>query len=622
MRKSEGIHGLALAAIGVVYGDIGTSPLYTITKCFGDGIIDVNPQNILGIISLIFWALTLVVSIKYISFILRADNKGEGGTLALVSLLLGTKRHQAKINISFAITLGIIGLALFYGDAIITPAISVLGALQGLTVAHPTWQLFVVPGSVALLIFLFWSQRHGSGSLGRWFGPIILMWFIAIGLLGLVQIIHSPRILLAINPYYALYFAFHHHGLIVLALGGVVLAITGAEALYADLGHFSRRAIMLAWFTVVFPALILNYFGQGALLLNHSDAVNNPFYLIVPHGLLYPMIALATLATIIASQAVISGVFSVSWQAIQLGYFPRMQIDHTSARHFGQVYLPMANFMMLLLTVFAVVWFRDANNLASAYGLAVTGIMLITTILTIMVAITRWRWSLRRALMILGVFLVIDVTFFLVNTVKILEGAWFPIVIAVILWIVVDTWKKGRAALVADIQKRGQPITEFVEKIVENKVLRVPGTAIFMSSTHATVPNAMKVYFKHSKIVHEKVIFLSIIVENTPKHNTKNRLRMIPLGQGIYQGIAFYGFKEVPNLHTILEKMIEYGLDIDMSDVSFFLSRGLPVASPSTYLEGWRENLFIFLSHNSAAATEYFRIPTQQVVELGIRFRI
>lgn len=620
--KSETVTGLALAAIGVVYGDIGTSPLYTVAKCFGDGTILVEPMNILGIISLIFWTLTIVVSIKYISFILRADNKGEGGTLALVSLIQQTKRKRHHINLKVVGILGVLGLALFYGDGVITPAISVLGALQGMAVAHPNWQILVVPGAVVLLVILFWSQKHGSGSLGIWFGPVILVWFISIGILGIKQIFQEPGILLALNPYYAIYFIVHHGALLILALGGVVLAITGAEAMYADLGHFNRRSIRLAWFCVVFPALILNYMGQGALLLKDPNAIANPFYMMMPHALLFPMIILATLATVIASQAVISGVFSVSWQAIQLGYLPRMRVNHTSSLHFGQVVVPFMNFFMLILTVFAVIWFRNADRLASAYGIAVTGIMLITTMLTMVLAASRWRWSLVKTFAILGVFLLIDALFFSVNTIKIVEGGWFPITIAVIVWIIIDTWKKGRAALNAEVQKYGQPITEFVEEIANKHTPRVPGTAVFMSGRPAAVPNAMQIHYRHVKAVHEHLIFLSIIIEHVPKHKTRNRIRIIPLGQNVYQVIAFYGFIEVPNMHYIIEKIHEYGVPVHMSDVSFFLSRGLPVSSSSRYLEGWREYLFIFLSHNAAAATEYFKLPVQSVVELGVRFRI
>jgi len=622
MNKSEGLVGLSLAAIGVVYGDIGTSPLYTLSKCFGDGAIAVNFLNTLGIVSLIFWALTLVVSIKYVSFILRADNKGEGGTLALISLISETKRRRGHIPVKAVAVLGILGLALFYGDGVITPAISVLGALQGVAVAHADWQVFVVPGTILTLVLLFWTQKHGSGSLGRWFGPVILTWFFAIAIMGIQQIVINPKILYAINPYYALYFMMHHGPLLILALGGVVLAITGAEAMYADLGHFSRRAIRLAWFSVVFPALILNYMGQGAFLLSHPQAVSNPFYLMTPNWLLYPMIVLATLATIIASQAVISGMFSVTWQAIQLGYFPRMRVKHTSAQHFGQVFVPMINVIFLLLTVFAVAWFHSADNLASAYGIAVTGIMLITTLLTMMLALSRWRWSWIKTITFLGAFLFIDILFFSVNTVKILEGGWFPLMIAIFIWIIIDTWKKGRAALNAEVQKHGQPITSFAEEIETKHILRVPDTAVFMSGTPEAVPHAMKTYYKHTKAVHECVIFLSIIVEHVPRHNSRNRVRVIPLGHGVYQVIAFYGFIEVPNMSTIIEKISEHELLVNMSDVSFFLSRGLPVISQSQYLSGWREHLFVFLSHNAASATEYFKIPFQRVVELGVRFRV
>jgi KUP system potassium uptake protein len=565
------------------------------------------------------------VSIKYVGYILRADNKGEGGTLALVSLITQTKRRRSHINMKFVSILGIIGLALFYGDGVITPAISVLGALQGVAIAHPNWQVLIVPGAVILLVVLFWSQKRGSGSLGRWFGPVILSWFIAIALLGMRQIVGNPHILFALNPYYAIYFIAHHGALLVLALGGVVLAITGAEAMYADLGHFSRSAIRLAWFTVVFPALILNYMGQGALLLGHPQAITNPFYLMMPHWMLYPMIALATLATIIASQAVISGVFSVSWQAIQLGYFPKMRVRHTSSQHFGQVVVPLMSFLMLISTVFAVIWFRNADRLASAYGIAVTGIMLITTLLTMILASSRWRWSKTKTCLTLGAFLIIDIVFFSVNTVKVHEGGWFPLTIAAIVWLIIDTWKKGRAALSFEVQKHSMPLTAFVEEIVARQIPRVPGTAVFMSGisgTSASVPNAMNIHYKHTKAIHERVIFLSIVIGHVPRHNARNRIRVIPLGHQIYQVIAFYGFIEVPNMHTIIDKINEYGLPVKMTEVSFFLSRGLPVSSASPYLGGWQEHLFVFLSHNAAAATEYFKIPIQRVVELGVRFRI
>ncbi len=609
---------LALATIGVVYGDIGTSPLYALKECFFENRLPLQPHAILGVTSLIFWLLASIVTIKYITLILRADHNGEGGILALTTLVLGSIPKNYK---HLVLGLGMLGTALFYGDGVITPAISVLGALEGISVATPSLQKIVVPLAVFILTTLFLIQKRGTSKLGHWFGPVMVTWFGVIGSLGLIQIAKNPIILKTLEPTYALYFFWDYPHLAAPILGSVVLTITGVEALYADIGHFNVFSIRTSWFILVWPSLILNYLGQGALLLCNPEAVVNPFYFMVPSWGIYPMVILATFATIIASQSVISGVFSLSWQAVQLGYLPRMRVIHTSRLKIGQVYVPLMNFLMLLITIGAVLFFQSSNRLGAAYGLAITGIMTITTLLTILLALYRWRWSFLKTVSIFGIFLLFDLSLLGTNLIKLTEGGWFSIVIAWIIYGVITTWKQGRQALVPDIQWQ-ETLLEFIPKIPHFPSYRVPGTAVFMGNNPEKLPNSFQVHYTHTPVLHDKIFFLSIITKTVPKVPTEDRLKLIPLGNQIYQLVASYGFSEIVNIQNLFEKIQDKQKDINLSNTTFFVTRGMPVSSSFSRLTRWRKLLFIFLAHNSAHATEFFKIPYHRVVELGIRFRV
>lgn len=620
LSPQTGTLSLALAALGVVYGDIGTSPLYSIKECFhGLHAIALSQPNILGAISLVFWSLTMVVSIKYVIFILKADNKGEGGIYALFALIPGEKRKVVSGLQSVLEMAAIFGAALLYGDGIITPAISVLSAIEGLEVATTAAAPAVLPLTCTILLSLFLVQHLGTARIGRVFGPVLLVWFFAIGSLGLVEVVRSPHILSALNPMYAIEFFVQNrlHGVVV--LGSVVLCITGGEALYADLGHFGRKAIRLSWLFAALPALLLNYFGQGALLLDHPEFSHNPFYGLVPRSLLYPMVGLATIATVIASQAMITGVFSLTQQAIQLGYFPRLKIIHTSSETRGQIYIPQINYALMVACVGIVLAFRESSRLAGAYGIAVTATMGITSVLYFFVITRTWRWSAWKALPLVCVFMVFDTAFFGANLLKIVDGGWFTLAVAAIIMIAMSTWKDGRAELAKKMIRTRLPIDLFLDDVATRKPLRVQGTAVFMTVSPIGTPSALLHHFKHNRMLHERVVLLSVQSAEVPTVAVEERLKVEELGHGFYRFIAFYGFMETPNVPEVLRMASNFQLDLDPDTVTYFLGRETLVAGGDAKMMHWRKSLFAFMSRNAWTAPAYFGIPSDRVVEMGIQ---
>jgi len=616
-----GIAGLAVAAIGVVYGDIGTSPLYTLKEVFnGPHAVPVTPANVYGILSLIFWALVLVVSAKYVIFITRADNRGEGGIMALTSLVLRAVPPGRKAWLLSG--LGVFGAALFYGDGMITPAISVLSAVEGLEVATPAFRPYVLPIALVVLVGLFVMQRHGTGSVGRIFGPVMLCWFIVLAGLGLKGIALHPEILAAIDPRWALRFFIDMPLLGWLSLGAVVLAITGGEALYADMGHFGRRPIKLAWFAVVFPALYLNYLGQGALILDHPENVRNPFYLLVPDALVYPMVAMATLATIIASQAVISGAYSLTRQAMQLGYAPRMRTIFTSEREMGQIYVPSINWMLLGAVVALVVGFRSSSALASAYGIAVTLTMMIDTLLAFVVVRALWGWGKLQAGLFLAVFLAVDVAFFSATTVKILAGGWFPLLIGALIFTLLTTWKRGRGLLNTRVRSDTMPLDGFIQSMFNNPPPRVDGTAVFMTTWLDTVPRALLHNLVHNRVLHRRVVLLTVETAGVPRVPDSERVAVEELDYGFYRVRVIYGFTDDPDIPAALERCAEVGLKFQMMETSFFLGRETLVSRVASGMPRWREKLFIVMFRNAGSAADYFHIPPNRVVELGTQVEL
>lgn len=619
MSEDKKIAGLVIGAMGIVYGDIGTSPLYALKKCFTSHDLPVCSSNILGIISLIFWSLLIVVSFKYVMLLLKADQDGEGGILALSSLC---SRIRHKTINKIVIILGILGASLFYGDGVITPAISVLGALEGINVIATGFNNYVPLAAVFLLVILFFAQKNGSAKIGLLFGPVMIVWFSVLALIGLFQIAKTPSILQALNPYWGIRFFIEHGSIGLLTFGAIVLVLTGAEALYADLGHFGKKSISISWHGLVLPSLILNYLGQGALLLQNPKAIENPFYLMAPEGSISALIVLSTLATIIASQSIISGVFSMSWKAIQLGYFPRMRVIHTSSQQIGQVYVPVVNFIMLILTAAIVLHFEDSEKLASAYGTAVTTIMLITTLLAILWARFIKHWSWLKVTLIFTPLLLLDLIFWTSNIVKFFDGGWLPCLITLVIYLVILTWRKGREALNQINLGAKYSLNTFIKHALDKEKNRIPGTAVFMCRSPSRVPTALFIHLRHNKYLHKQMIFLSIVTKPIPRVNQKERIKITTLDKKIYQVTAFYGYSEVPNLHALFEKMRHANIDITLSDATFILSKGVPIASTANYLSGWQEKLFIFLAHNAMSATDFFKIPDHRVMELGIRFRI
>ena len=612
--------GLSLTALGVVYGDIGTSVLYAMKECFRPGIgVAPTVENVYGVLSLIVWTLTLIVSVKYILFVLRADNRGEGGVLALLALIQQRfSTTTGKLRVATLVTLGLLGAALLYGDGVITPAITVLSAIEGLSVAAPTFSpLVVVAISATILFLLFMVQRYGTHRIGYVFGPLMLVWFVSIAVFGVIEIAVEPAILMAINPWYGVQFFVHNgwHGFFI--LGAVVLVVTGAEALYADMGHFGRRPIRLAWFAAVFPAVILNYFGQGALLLRDSAAAANPFYSLVPAPLLYPMVILATIAAVIASQALISGAFSLTQQAMQLGYSPRITVKHTSKEEAGQIYIPEVNKALMVGCIGLVIGFQSSDNLAAAYGIAVTGTMFITTILFDVIARERFGWSPLKAGVFLVVFLTIDLAFLTANAVKIESGGWFPIVVALGIYILMTTWKKGRSVLRDLLRSGSLPMDLFLEDVRRRKPPRVPGTAVFLTSDTSGAPIVLLHHLKHNKVLHEQVILLSIVTVDVPEVPHPERARVEQLGEGFWRIIAGYGFMQSPSVREVMECCEPQGIKIRPSDTSYYLGREQLIPTGHTEMARWRKKLFVVMARNARAATEFFGLPPNRVVELG-----
>ncbi|MBV8157780.1 MAG: potassium transporter Kup [Dyella sp.] len=613
---------LALGAIGVVYGDIGTSPLYTLQTTLSHDGMKPTPESIYGVLSLIFWAQIIVVSLKYVVFIMRADNKGEGGIMALLALTLRSVGSQPRQRWLLAI-IGIFGASLFYGDGVITPAISVLSAVEGVKVAAPNLGHWVVPITAVILFLLFALQRHGTERVGKLFGPVMVVWFVVIALLGVHMIARNPHVLWALNPYYGVKFFFTHGMQAFIALGGVVLALTGAEALYADMGHFGKRPIRYAWFSFVLPALVLNYFGQGALLLDHPEAIDSPFFKLTPEPLLYPMIGLATVATVIASQAVISGAFSMTREAMSLGYSMRMPVVHTSREMSGQIFVPWVNNFLLVMVLVAVLGFRSSDNLSAAYGIAVTGTMTITTILALIVARRMWHWS-RFVVVLAGILLLtIDLSFLGANLIKIEYGGWFPLVLGVGVFIVMTTWRRGRELVVREIKQSGLALEPFIENIAEHPPLRVPGTAVFLTANQHAVPHALLHNLKHNKVLHERNVLLTVEMLEIPTADPGERIEISELGGDFYGLELRFGFAEDPNIPLALSKCSKVGLPFDMMDTTFFLSRENIIADarrPGMAL--WRDKLFAFMARNALPATAFFQIPGNRLIELGAQVEI
>ncbi len=614
---------LTLTALGVVYGDIGTSPLYSIKECFSPLYgIDPSRENVFGILSMIVWTLTLVITIKYVSFVLRADNRGEGGTFAMLALIFPSGTPQNLARGGFFVALALFGAALLYGDGIITPAMTVLGAMEGLEVAIPQLSHFIVPFAVIILTMLFMVQRRGTDMIGKAFGPIMLVWFAVIAMLGLREIVRSPWILASVNPIFAVDFVVEHGRLAFFVLGSVVLVITGGEALYADMGHFGKRPIRLAWLTLVFPSLLLNYFGQGALLVRMPEATENPFFMLAPKTVLIPLLVLATLAAVVASQSMISGAFSVTRQGIALGFIPRLEIRHTSKTEEGQIYIPEVNWFIAAGCLLIVVGFRSTSALGAAYGIAVTGTMVITSVLFFLVARRRFRWPLWQAFLAASLFLIVDLFFFSSNLMKLTHGGWVPMALGIALFTMMLTWKRGRALLMQRLAEGTMPISLFLDGVAESKVHRVAGTAAFMTGNDEGVPPVLLHHLKHNKVLHERVLLISVKTADVPETSPSERVRVLPLGHGFWRIIASYGFMQTPNVPQILEVVDQMGIRCKPMETSYFVGRerlipGSRRTGDRITLAKWRKVIFSIMARNARSATDFFNIPPNRVVELG-----
>ena len=623
-HSTRDLLGLALGALGVVYGDIGTSPLYSLRECFhGEHAVPPSHANVLGVLSLVFWVLIVTISIKYLVFVMRADNRGEGGILALMALVPPQVRRSGHWIL---VALGIFGASLLYGDGMITPAISVLSAVEGLQVATPFFTPYVVPITLGILFILFLIQSRGTAGIGALFGPVMILWFLVLAVLGVLWIGRVPSVLGAVNPWHAVRFFLDNRGHGFLVLGSVFLVVTGGEALYADMGHFGRRPIRLAWFTLVLPSLVLNYFGQGALLVTHPDAAKNPFFelsgRLAPSWVLYPMVILSTMATIIASQAVISGAFSLTRQAVQLGYIPRIEIVHTSGREIGQIYIPSINWTLMLATFGLVIGFRESTNLAAAYGVAVTATMVITTILAYVVARHVWGW--RRALVapVAAFFLLVDGSFFGANIIKVEDGGWFPLLVGIGVYTLMTTWKRGRKILADRLQADCLPIHQFVASLKEGSPIRVPGTAIFLARDPQATPPSLLHNLKHNKVLHSRVLFLTMTTEEVPAVPAEERLEIEDLGKEFYRVIAHYGFMQTAEVPDVLELLAAKDMPLEPMATTFFLSRETLIPSKKPGMAIWREKLFALMVRNAQRPTDFFRIPVNRVVELGMQVRL
>ena len=619
--SKSSLAALTLGAIGVVYGDIGTSVLYAIKEIFGSGHVPFTHANVYGVLSIVFWTLTLIVSLKYVALVLRADNAGEGGLVAMLALASQAVKHKPELR-RVLLVIGIFGTSLFYGDGVITPAISVLSAVEGLEVISPAFKRYVVPITLLVLFALFAVQKRGTGGIGRFFGPITLVWFVSIAALGVSHIVGHPEILGAISPHHALRFIWEQPGTTFIILGAVVLCVTGGEALYADLGHFGKRPIRLAWFSIVMPCLTLNYFGQGALLLESPEAVENPFFRMAPDWLLVPLVGLATMATVIASQALITGAFSVTKQVMQLGYLPRLNVRHTSVRDTGQIYLPLVNWSLFVAIVLAVVMFRSSSNLAAAYGIAVTLDMLITTVLTFFVLRYGWKYPLWLSLLPTGFFFVIDFAFFSSNLLKLLDGGWFPLMIGGVVFILMMTWKQGRQLMASKQQAEAMDLNSLLDAMFVSPPLRVAGTAVFLTAETGTVPNAMLHNLKHNKVLHEQNLFVTVRHHEVPWIGLDKRLAIEALGRDCWQVVIHYGFKNDPDVPRDLATLRGRGCDLEPMTTSYFLSRDVVVPTLHQGMAPWREKLFVQMHHNAGAAAEFLNLPSNAVIELGSKIEI
>jgi KUP system potassium uptake protein len=621
-HKKSSVAALTLAAVGIVYGDIGTSPLYTLKALFDpDHGLVLNTPNLLGCISLIFWALTLIVSLKYVSLVLRADNRGEGGIMALMALALNSVGKLSPWHMPLMM-LGVFGATMFYGDSVITPAISVLGAIEGLEVAAPGMGKYVVPITIVVLVALYSVQRRGTAGIGRWFGPIMVVWFAALAAMGVVNIVEAPQILSALNPMHALRFMLDNSLIAFIALGAVVLAITGAEALYADMGHFGKKPIRMAWFLVAFPALALNYLGQGALLMNHPEAVTNPFYNQLGAWSIYPLVLLSTMAAVIASQATISGTFSMTKQAIALGLLPRMRVLHTSESEMGQIYIPAVNWLQLVVVLVAVIGFGSSDNLAGAYGIAVTATMLCTTVLTFFVIRYRWHLPLVLCFAATGFFIVMDIALVTSCAMKLFHGGWFPLLLGAVLFTVMLTWKRGRGLVFQNLQKHAIPLGDFLSSLFVAPPTRVYGTAIFLRGESDGVPHALLHNLSHNKVLHERVVFLTVHILEQPYVPPAEQVEVVPLGHECYQLNVHYGFKDEPDIPGVLAQCEHHKLPFEMMETSFFIARQTVISAPGGGMSPWREHLFVAMSRNARGAADYYQIPTNRVIELGTQVEI
>ncbi|HTI16231.1 MAG TPA: potassium transporter Kup [Trinickia sp.] len=622
-HHQQSLPAVALAAIGVVFGDIGTSPLYALKEAFSASHgIPLTEGSILGVLSLLFWAIVVVVSIKYVLFVMRADNNGEGGVLALMALSLrpfSTRRHLSAV----LMMLGIFGACMFYGDAVITPAISVMSAVEGLEVATPQLSHLVVPITMVILVALFWIQRHGTALVGRLFGPIMLVWFATLAVLGVVHIVRVPGIMAALNPYYAASFMSRHLLQAYVVLGSVFLVLTGAEALYADMGHFGAKPIRMAWYCLVMPALVLNYFGQGALLMQDKTALANPFFLLAPDWALLPLVVLSTVATVIASQAVISGTYSLTSQAIQLGYVPRMKILHTSDLAIGQIYVPMVNWLLLFVILLIVIGFKSSDNLAAAYGIAVTTTMVITTVLACVVMVKVWNWNKMLVALVIGAFMLVDLGFFGANLLKVAEGGWLPLGLGVMLFFLLMTWYKGRLLVMERTAADGIPLAPFLQGLLAHPPHRVSGTAIYLTGSDTLVPVSLLHNLKHNKVLHERTVFMTFVTRDIPYVNDEERVQIKDVGGGLYIVKAAYGFNETPDVKAVLSEISRsYGMAFDLMDTSFFLARETVVPTELPGMSFLRERVFAWMHQNAAKPTDFFRIPANRVVELGTKIEI
>ena len=619
--QKSSLAALTLGAIGVVYGDIGTSPLYAFKEVFGGGHVPVTTENVLGVLSLFFWTLTVIVSIKYVALIMRADNAGEGGLMALLALASQSVKDRPQLR-RMLLILGVFGVALFFGDGVITPAISVLSAVEGLEIITPAAKPYVVPISLLVLFMLFAVQKRGTGDIGKFFGPITVFWFLAIAATGVMQIVQNPSVLVAVAPWYALRFAIEHYGIAFITLGAVFLCVTGAEALYADMGHFGKTPIRLAWFALVMPSLMLNYFGQGALVLADPQAASNPFYLMTPDWALIPMVVLATMATVIASQALISGAFSATKQAIQMGFLPRLSILHTSIRETGQIYIPAVNWTLLAGVVMAVLMFGSSSALAAAYGISVSLLMVITTALTFFVIRFGWGYPLPLCIAATGIFFLIDIVFFASNALKIAQGGWFPLAMAGALYILMTTWKDGRHLLNEKLRVDAIDLPTFLDAVFVSPPARVEGTAVFLTAESGIVPNAMMHNLKHNKVLHDHNLFVTVRPHEVPWIALEQRVEIEALGRDCWQVIIHYGFKDDPDVPAALQQIRGHGCEIEAMSTSYFLSRDLVVPTMGSGMARWREKLFAQMHHNASGAAVFLNLPNNAVVELGSKIEI